>query len=99
MELSGLIVVRPVRRVVREFRGRLGIGSAVKRFVAFVAAVAFAAAFYAVKRFVAEVVPERRARASPASSPVPAAAPPARASSAASAASAGSASSAELARG
>ena len=87
-----------MRRVAREFRARLGIGSAAA-FVAFVAAVAFAAAFYAVKRFVAEVVPERRTRASPASSPVPAAAPPARASSAASAASAGSASSAELARG
>ena len=90
------MIVRPVRRVVREFRGG-GIGYAAA-LVAFVAA-SVAAAFYAVKRFVAEVVPERRARASPASSPVPAAAPPARASSASSAASAGSASSAELARG
>ena len=87
VEWSGLIV-RRVRRVARECRGG-EIGSAAA-FVAFVAA-SVAAAFYAVKRFVAEVVPERRARASPASSPVPAAAPPARTSSASSAGSAGSA--------
>ena len=59
-------------RVARECRGG-EIGSAAV--CAFVAA-SVAAAFYAVKRFVAEVVPERRARASPASSRSPRPRPP-----------------------